>query len=228
MSTLDLRGLDEYRAILGLLQRAAALADRRNCDRWELAVELQQLQLAGATITDLRALLLDGVIEAAVETTSPKSKHRQFRKANSLAIPQGACFVISKQAVNSEATLMPSKILLFTPTNQNQHPHWNKQSQILSFGSEVIKQLRRPSTSQLTILNAFEEEDWAHCIDDPLRPKEGVDPKMRLHSAINNLNRGLVPVIHFHSNGNGRGICWRRNDVAGDSRSNRAKRRHGT
>jgi hypothetical protein len=107
-------------------------------------------------------------------------------------------------------------------------PHWNSHSQTLSVGKQIIKQLRRPASSQSLILNAFEEEGWITCIDDPLHPRDGIEPKSRLHSTINCLNRGLIPLIHFHSNGNGRAICWRwtadRNSLQ-PARRNRSKKR---
>jgi hypothetical protein len=215
MSTLELRGFNHprIRLVLSILQRAAKLADEGKCHRWEFAVELDHLLSSGATVNDLRAMLFEGTIEAAVETTSPRSKSRRFRKAASMAIPPHTCFILSDKANNrtkGDLQLFPTE-----STNKRRapvRPYWDKQSQTLSVAGEVVKQLRRPSTSQMTILNAFEEEGWADCIDDPLRPKEGVDPKMRLHSAINNLNRGLAQLIHFHSNGNGRGVCWRWNN----------------
>src|SRR5436190_17530918 len=132
MSTLNLHGLDESRAVLGLLQHAAELAARRKRNRWEFAVELQQLQQAGATISDVRALLVDEVIEAAVETTSSKSKQRKFRKLASLAIPPQTCFVLSSQMEIAAEPSTGSHL----PVNSDRHAtsllsHWDDHSQTL-------------------------------------------------------------------------------------------------
>jgi hypothetical protein len=92
MSTPELRGFNHprIRLVLSILQRAAKLADEGKCHRWEFAVELDHLLSSGATVNDLRAMLFEGTIEAAVETTSPRSKSRRFRQAASMAIPPTA------------------------------------------------------------------------------------------------------------------------------------------
>src|SRR5262249_13850094 len=88
-------------------------------------------------------------------------------------------------------------------------PEWKKQLRELWYAGHLIKRYRVPADAQECILNAFQEDGWPDCIDDPLPPKPGVDPPRRLQAIIKKLNgkqtrRGIM----FHGNGNGMSICW--------------------
>ena len=66
-----------------------------------------------------------------------------------------------------------------------------------------------PAANQEIILQAFQEDGWPHCIDDPLRPNKDSDAKGRLLATIKSLNRNQsAPLILFHGNGNGFQIYW--------------------
>jgi hypothetical protein len=66
-----------------------------------------------------------------------------------------------------------------------------------------------PAANQEIILQAFQEERWPACIDDPLPPHPCIDPKRRLHDTLNSLNRHQrEPFIHFFGNGKGEGVRW--------------------
>jgi hypothetical protein len=66
-----------------------------------------------------------------------------------------------------------------------------------------------PAPNQEIILQAFQEENWPHCIDDPLPPQDNLPIKSRLLATIKSLNRSQVnPLILFHGNGNGVQVYW--------------------
>jgi len=59
------------------------------------------------------------------------------------------------------------------------------------------------------VLAAFEEQDWARCILDPISPKTGSNSKQRLHDTIDRLNRDHIePWLRFHGDGSGRAVNW--------------------
>ncbi len=88
-------------------------------------------------------------------------------------------------------------------------PRWDRATRVLSLGSSVVKRFRMRARNQETIVAAFEEEGWPHRIDDPLPPREDLEPKYRLHFTIQSLNEGQpVHLIRFFGDGTGEGVCW--------------------
>jgi hypothetical protein len=74
----------------------------------------------------------------------------------------------------------------------------------------VVKQFNKPAPNQELILATFEELGWPQRIDDPLPPQGEIVPSVRLHDTLGRLNRTLQnPVLHFGSDGAGRGVVWR-------------------
>ena len=71
-------------------------------------------------------------------------------------------------------------------------PKWDAELRELRLGSQLLRRFRQRASCQEAILSAFEEEGWPARIDDPLPPKSGHDAKRRLHSTIENLNRGVA------------------------------------
>ena len=60
----------------------------------------------------------------------------------------------------------------------------------------------------MLLLRAFEEQQWAFRIDDPLPPNGKSDPKRRLSDAVNGLNAHIeVPRLRFGCEGEG--LFWR-------------------
>ena len=81
---------------------------------------------------------------------------------------------------------------------------------MLSLDGTVVKRFRVPAPNQELILSVFEEERWPERLDDPLPASGGVDPRTRLHDAVNRLNRAQTnPLLRFHGNGTGTGISWK-------------------
>src|SRR5438105_1908888 len=80
---------------INTLQKAAAAAARDGGDVWEFAVEVEHLLSLGATITELRQLRKQGLIEAAVENSKPGLAKRQFRKLKNLSFPARSCLIVT-------------------------------------------------------------------------------------------------------------------------------------
>jgi len=212
--------------ILKSLREAANAAAIAECDRWEFAIEIEHL-LAGASITDLRRLRQAGVIESAIETTLPNTSRRRVEKLSNLSFPPRSCVILANgqtSRVGGKAQ-NGSRSLDRTASDRESdlpRPHWDHLERTLAIGNRVLKRLRRPAASQVTILNAFEEEGWPRSIYDPLPPAVGSNPKQRLHNTINKLNANLLDsVIRFHGNGDGLCVCW---EWIGNIR--RSKRKH--
>jgi hypothetical protein len=80
-------------------------------------------------------------------------------------------------------------------------PHWDRSSRTLVF--------KQPAPNVELILEAFEEQHWSRCIDDPLPPSPGGNRKRRLHETIQNLNRRLgCRLLLFRGDGLGKGVRW--------------------
>jgi hypothetical protein len=95
-------------------------------------------------------------------------------------------------------------------TGTAERPEWDGGRRELRVGGVMVKQFRQPAPSQETVLAAFQEEQWAPVIDDPLPGRFDQDPKLRLHDTVNNLNRHQrCQLIQFYRNGTGTGIGWR-------------------
>ncbi len=89
------------------------------------------------------------------------------------------------------------------------HPTWDAAGRTLWLGSVILKHFKRTAPNLELVLSAFQELNWAHCIDDPLTGVPGIDPKQHVHDTIKNLNRCLrPPLLHFHTDGTGREVWW--------------------
>jgi hypothetical protein len=92
---------------------------------------------------------------------------------------------------------------------KNLKPHFIADTRTLSYGGLIVKKFRVPAGNQMLILQVFEELRWCKWIDDPLPPHFDVDPKRRLHDAINRLNRHQQNgLLKFHGDGTGTRIGW--------------------
>ncbi len=92
-------------------------------------------------------------------------------------------------------------------------PRWDLKGRQLWLSTRLLKTFRQPAPNQTTILDVFQEDEWAKShIDDPLSRSVGedeADARRRLHETIKNLNRGLPPgTIRFHGDGTGEGVRW--------------------
>jgi hypothetical protein len=200
-------------------------AEDSQTDHWQFAVNLAELRENGATLTDLRWLILRGFAEHALETTVPGDAERSFRKLGPTAFPADACFVLSSagaskltKALCSMEGMNAQFARRATPIEKSKErhspgshltPEWDPLRRELRYRGQVIKRYRVPAQNQELVLEAFQELAWPDFIDDPLPPTPEQDPKERLQATIKSLNRNqLSRAIRFHGNGNGQQVYW--------------------
>jgi hypothetical protein len=108
-----------------------------------------------------------------------------------------------------QSGISPSPQPLAPSPSVAQRPTWDPLHRELRYAGQVIKRYRVPAPNQELILSAFQEEGWPEYLDDPLPPKDEIDPKQRLLATIKSLNHHqLSPLIRFHGNGNGLQVFW--------------------
>ncbi len=180
-------------------------------DVWQFAVELPELLRVGLTKTDCRALVRAGVLSHAREISLLGAAERAFQEFPSLRLPRRTCFVLTDEGAALVRQLgWTSKPAPESPAAESAaSPQWDRPRHTLTLGGALVKQFRLPAPNQEAILDAFQEEGWPSCVDDPLAPKAGQDPKRRLHDTIVSLNRNQKRArIRFFGDGTGQGVCW--------------------
>jgi hypothetical protein len=206
------------REALRLLAQASDGASEQARDVWQFAVEIGQLHALGLSNTDLRRLLCQGYLEHAKERTTGSPGQRIFQPLSALFLPKGTCFVLTAKGkeiasrldadsgmMANGSTVQPSEV----PCSIRDVPRWDSEARQLWWQDCLIKEFRRPAINQETILAALEEEGWPARIDDPLPQTPGIDPKIRLHDTIKNLNRHhLHAIFSFRGDGSGTGVLW--------------------
>ena len=214
-----------FRLALSLLLKASQYALDSRSDRWQFAVELSELTSEGATLTDIRWLILRGFGEHGKETTVPGDDERSFRNLAPTSFPTDTCVVLSTEGVSilgrALALLPPDPGPSDDATPQRNSsrpapsppaqsiPDWDATRRELRYRGQVVKRYRVPAKNQSLVLTAFQEEGWPGYIDDPLRPSHELDSKHRLQVTIKSLNRNqLAPLLKFHGNGSGLQIYW--------------------
>ena len=70
---------------------------RMHADAWDFAVELEGLLIAGAMAADIRWLLMNGYVDAAMEITLPSDAARSFHAGRCLAFNRQTCFVLTDE-----------------------------------------------------------------------------------------------------------------------------------
>lgn len=223
--TLDSgRKRDPLACALRMLLRAYRFAVETQMDPWQYAVEIEELRLAGVSISELRLLVFMGVVFHGQELANPSGDARRFMLLPKNAIPAKTCFVLSPQGAkafhqHSSYGQAPSAksivraeapaLDLYGAPPALAIPIWLVRKQELLFDRLIVKRFRQPALNQQTILNAFQEELWAIRIDDPLPPAVGQDSRRKLNDTIKCLNRHQAnPLISFRGDGSGRGVLW--------------------
>jgi len=222
---------------LATLWRAYACAIDAGTDVWEFALEVDQLDSAGLTVSDLRWLVAKGFADHGRESSRYGDAHRSFEKATGLKFETETCFVLTKDGATfaaktfEDSNKSPSDPVPplngkvepggseqdsaadsengGSPAAATTKPHWISGRRELWFGDQLVKRFRVPARNQEWILEVLEEDGWPGFIDDPLPPSPDIDSKARLHDAINRLNHKQTnPLLRFHGNGNGKGVYW--------------------
>ncbi len=194
---------------LELLLQAYASSRALKRDLWDFAVEIDPLRAAGLTNTHLRWLLCQGYAVHAEERSRAGEQRRRFRPVANLKFSRRTCVVLTEagfayaQACAAPQTEAPPAV------RPHPRPLWDAARRELWLGPQLVKRFKQPAANQELVLAAFQEEGWPPRIFDPLPPVEGQDGKRRLHSTINNLNRGHEHwLLRFQGGGDGISICW--------------------
>ncbi len=220
-STVYLRA--ELQSAFQLLLACYNYAHDAKRDAWQLAVEIDELRQRGLALSDLRWLVAKEFAEHRRELTVPGDPDRSFRPLLPTEFPGTTAVALTQSGATALSMLLseekravqkPSEPLL--PENPQEpmvaaacKPVWDGSRRELRFEDQVVKRFRVPALNQETILQAFQEDGWPHCVDDPLPPNKDSDAKGRLLATIKSLNRNqLSPLILFHGNGNGFQIYW--------------------
>jgi hypothetical protein len=216
---------------LCLLLQACQYTLELHCDCWDFAVELELLQQAGLTNSDIRWLLVKGYLLQAVEVVpTPTGHSRSVVPCPGLGLEGRSCFILTSEGITLARALEGSvpcgpPFPLPSPEcngqaraetvgarfrgQDQQHPSWDKERRLLLYKDQVVKHFKATAPNQELVLAVFQEEEWAHRIDDPLPRVELIDPKRRLHDTICSLNRNQrIPLLRFLGDGTGLGLCW--------------------
>ncbi len=207
-------------AALGLLLEGFEFSEELHCSIWYFAVEIEELRKAGFTNSNLRWLVYKGYVEHAREIRPTDEHSRSFRPTGHLSFHESTCFVLTETGVEfarkglrHAAHGSKSHHVPEPPSNGEQTaepvPKWDPDRLELRVGMSIVKKFQVPAANQELILSAFEEEGWPVRVDDPLPPRPDQDPKSRLHTTINALNRNQRDrLIRFRGDGHGEGIRW--------------------
>lgn len=221
---------------LSVLLEARQYAEQTSGDRWEFAVEIEQLIALGLSLNDFRWLVRKELVEHQREVTLETDDGRAFRPSGDLSFPARTCFVLTDKGIahakqisghaNSQDIVSVKRIDTING-NGNQitppltslsngvsaqgpsRPAWDAERRCLRFNGMTVKHFKWTAQNQEAILSAFEEEGWPPRIDDPLPPQPDQDSKRRLSDTIKCLNRKQDnPIVRFRGNGTGEGIIW--------------------
>lgn len=212
----------KFGSALTLLLDAFDYSQRTDRDRWEFAVDIQDLHATGLAKNDLRFLVRQKLVEHAAEVTLLGRDGRQFQSTGDLTFTERTCMVLTPSGVSAaieffkprtQTTTSKPSLVLRAPVelNRSPKPSWDPDRRLLCLDDTIVKQFRWPAANQEAILAAFDEEDWCPRIDDPLPPQPEQDSKRRLSDTIKCLNRKQANhLIHFRGDGTGEGVLWER------------------
>jgi len=218
-SSVGLRIRDRHRAGLAILLEACEYAMELQRCAWDFAVEGDELRRAGLSSSDIRWLICNGLVDHAHERRSVEDDQRAFQSNGRLTFRRNSCFVLTEAgAVVAREVLSQSAQEVgpvrhergySRPSIRRLLPTWDPDLQQLRLGDTLVKEFKVPAANQEQVLAVFEEEGWPVHIDDPLPPRLDQDPKQRLHTTINALNRNQKnQLIRFRGDGRGQGVRW--------------------
>ncbi len=216
------------------LLTAIDYACQSNCDRWEFAVEMEQLTALGLAPNDFRWLVRHGLVHHQREVTLESDDGRAFLPTGDLIFPDRTCFVLTDRGIQlaqallaNHQTVVPDVLRaaevprgieaaeafesLETASGANgrhhqdaRRPRWDSERRVLGVNGMIVKCFKWVAVNQQAILCAFEEEGWPPRIDDPLPPQPDQDAKRRLSDTIKCLNRKQTNPL-VHFRGDGTG-----------------------
>jgi hypothetical protein len=92
--------------VLAKLFEAARCARHSHCDRWEFAVEIDQLMSTGISTSHLRLLVRRGLVEHATEITLLGDRGRRFRVLQNLSFTERTCFVLTPTGIKAATAFL--------------------------------------------------------------------------------------------------------------------------
>lgn len=215
---------------LSTLLHAVDFAQFSDRPLWDFAVDLSELHRLGLDTAAIRWLVLEGLVEMAIEepvdlsdsgVVQTLSKSRAFRLTQTMIETDGLCFVLTDIGIRVARELtsaLPEHsgdvVSLGAPCKKSESdfilkPTWNASIRELRVGQTLLRRFRLKAPAQEVVLAAFEEDGWPQRIDDPLPPQPFLENKRRLRSTIHSLNRyHEQPMIRFRADGSGEGIFW--------------------
>jgi hypothetical protein len=174
-------------------------------DLWMYACHIQSLRQQGVYDTTLHWLLDQGFAEHRLETPSPSSARRTFKRARDTHFTQASCFVLTEAGV-----LHARSLGIRDRKKKPVTPFYDPQNRTLVFAGVPVKEFHRPSANQELLLRALQEQQWQRRMDDPLPPVEGMDAKKRLSDTVYHLNKNQKHhLLLFSCDGTGTGVTWR-------------------
>jgi len=211
-----------FQRALDLLRQASFYSEQTSTDRWEFAVNIQELRRYGISENDLRLLMRLEYLLHACETTADGAIGRRFRHTRELSFSDRSCFVLTATGINAllgrPSASLPggqpiSSIIKISPASRSIQPQaipsWNRSHRILMLNGQLVRRFKRHAVNQELVLTAFQEDGWSTRIFDPLPPLASEDNKRRLSDTIKCLNRGQAnQIIRFRGDGTGEGVTW--------------------
>ena len=199
---------NRLRPALELLLEAHADAEALDRASLDCAPEVRDLYKSGLHTHDLRWLLLTRHVELA-PPAMPAEAAPPSVIGDVPVTPAGVA--LARQICRSRKTKPRTDLArsAHRPGRRRPRPRWNAKSGDLWVGTILVKRLKQSASNLRTILEAFQEEHWRECIDDPLSPRHGVDSHQRLRDAIRRLNSFQIkPLLRFHRVNRGTAIRW--------------------
>jgi hypothetical protein len=194
---------------LALLLQAFAYARDAAAEPWDFALEIDRLYETGLTISQLRWLVAKKFAEHGQESTVYGGPHRAFRRGDGFFFDHTTCVVLTPSGAAFVDDVLSEPHQESISIDALLKPFWDRTRRELSLHGTVVKRYRAPAQNQQVILSAFEEEGWPKHIDDPLPVSDNIDPRTRLHDAINRLNSCQTNrLLRFRGNGAGTGVSW--------------------
>ena len=186
---------------------------------WDLAVEIAELRSVGLHTADMRWLVCKGFVDHGHEKRPLNPDRREFRFDCRLVFRKKSCFVLTEAGVAlarrvcNQSPKQDAPPDAHAPSQRSSCkplvPKWDPSRQQLLLDGKIVKEFKVPAPNQEQVLIAFEEEGWPVHIDDPLPPRPEQDPKQRLHTTVNALNRNQRNhLIRFCGDGRGEGVRW--------------------
>lgn len=207
----DVPVLRRLRELIGLIR-----AFRCGTDGVATAAAVTEpvLKHAGIQAEDVQDLLSCGLVEAAEPLEiNPGPREYRLNSTQDAEVWRSPWTARVQLSAAGAALLRRTSLLLASTIRTDSWcsplPRWDRESRELWFKNVLVKRLRVDAWNQEPILTAFEEQGWPALIDDPLPPRPGLLSNVRLHDAINSLNRRMKnPLIQFGSGGGGCRIRW--------------------